>query len=97
MTEKTEWEVIDAPAPAARETLRQLLARLLGPWWRWKVVGGLTLAGVALAALAALAGIVVIFMAAAALVSIAVAKTMHWLRGWHASYPDREHPVGIRK
>ncbi|MDB5727336.1 MAG: hypothetical protein JWQ00_541 [Noviherbaspirillum sp.] len=86
MTEKPEWEVLDAPSPGAqsrgaRQSLPQLLKAMFGPRWKWKIAAVAVVAGLALAILLAVAGIVVITVTAVALVSIGVATVRSWLSG----------------
>lgn len=86
MTEKTEWEVVDAPAPGARShgagfRLPQLLREILGPHWKWKIAGAAVVAGLALGLVLAIAGVAIVTLTAVALVSFAIAKLRQWLRG----------------
>lgn len=80
MNEKTEWEVVDAPAPDARQTVLQLMKNMLGPWWKWKIAGAVTVAGVALVLLAALTGVFMVVIVIAALASVGIGKFRQWLR-----------------
>lgn len=85
MTEKTEWEIVDDHRPNQRRTLRRTLEALLGPAWRWKVAGAVVLATMALLVVAAVAGTVMVLIAAFTLVSLAVGKLRSWLRRDDAS------------
>lgn len=79
MTEKTEWELVDAPSPGTRPTLRDVLKALLGPHWRWKIAGAAVVASVALALLLTLTGVAALLLVAVAILSIGVGKLRHWL------------------
>jgi hypothetical protein len=84
MTERTEWEVVDGPSPGKRPSVRELLASLLGPWWRWKVAGAALTAGAALLLVATLSGLILLLTLGAALFTLAVGKLARWLRGLFA-------------
>ena len=87
MTEKTEWEIVDEPGQQAHRSAdpESMAKGLLGPWWRWKVAGVATVAALVIALFLAFAGVVVVFMVAAALLSIFIGKFTRWLRGSHAA------------
>jgi hypothetical protein len=94
MTEKTEWEVVDAPSPnqghqghqeQARPTIWRLMKTLLGPWWQWKVAGVAIVAGMALVLFAALTGVAVLLMSATAITLFGIGKVRQWLRRDHGS------------
>jgi hypothetical protein len=87
MTEKTEWEVVDTPSPDTRQTKEHFLKAMLGPWWRWKIASAVIVAGLALVFFAALAGVIVLFVAVGAILSICIAKFRRWLRRDHGSAP----------
>jgi len=79
MTEKTDWEVVDAPAQNRRSpTLTDLLRALLGRRWRWKIAGIGMLAGLVLAFVVTLvvtvAGVAVLLIGAGALLSLGNGK-----------------------
>ena len=80
MTEKPEWEVVDAPPQDTRQTLQQLLKNMLGPWWRWKIAGLVVAAGAALIFFLTVTAVFVLGVMAVAVVSIGVAKIRQWLR-----------------
>jgi len=89
MSGKMEWEVVDepmpeAPLPNARPSLTQLLQALLGRWWRWKLFGIALAASLVLALLVSLAGIALLVVSVAALLSFAIGKFRQSLRGAHA-------------
>jgi hypothetical protein len=81
MTEKTEWEVVDGDAPPQdrRQTLQQLMKNLLGPWWRWKIAGLATVAGMALIFFLTVTAVFVLGLMAVALFSVGVAKVRQWM------------------
>ncbi len=84
MNETTEWEVVDAPAsgataPDARQTIRQLMHGMLGPWWKWKVAGAAAIAGAALVFFAALAGIFMLLILIGAIGSVGIGRFRQWL------------------
>jgi predicted lipid-binding transport protein (Tim44 family) len=80
MNETTEWEVVDAPAPDARQTMRQLMKTLLGPWWKWKIAGVATIAGLALVFFAALTGVLMLVILIGAITSVGIGKFRQWRR-----------------
>jgi hypothetical protein len=81
MTEKTEWEVVDGDAPRQdqRQTLQQLMKNLLGPWWRWKVAGLVTVASMALILLLTVAAVFVLGFMAVAIASLCILKVRQWM------------------
>lgn len=96
MTEKTDWEVVDAPSPNTRPPLRQLMKKLLGRWWRWKLGGAAVLAGLAVAFFAAVIGVIVVVMIVGVILSLGVNKIRRWLHHGRAStHPT--HPVRRRE
>jgi hypothetical protein len=87
MSDKIEWEVVDAPMPEgpspqaqARPALKQLLQALLGRWWRWKLFGIAVAASLLLAVLVSLAGIALLVVSVVALLSFAIGKFRQSLR-----------------
>jgi hypothetical protein len=80
MTEKAEWEVVDAPRAASRQTLAEAMKARLGPWWRWKLAGAAAVASLAVALLIALTGILILGMGIAAVAVIGIRKLGQWLR-----------------
>jgi apolipoprotein N-acyltransferase len=93
MSDKTEWEVLDAPSPGEqardpRQGLSHLLRQLLGPYWKWKIAGAAAIGGLALAVLIALTGVVLVTLTAVAVLSIVVAAVRGWLRGGRNSKRD---------
>lgn len=79
MTEKAEWELIDAPLPGTRPTLREVLKALLGRYWGWKLLGTAILASVVLALMVMLTGMAVLLVTAGAVLSIGIGKLRQWL------------------
>ena len=86
MIEKTEWEVIDAPAPDERDAGAQtphgrphLLGVLLGPWWRWKIASLAIVGSAVLLFFAAFAGVIVLLLFAAGLLALMVNKVRLWI------------------
>ncbi|MES2535551.1 MAG: hypothetical protein V4632_06720 [Pseudomonadota bacterium] len=80
MPEKTEWEIVDGPAPGARPTLRQLLLTVLGPWWRWKLAGIAVVAITVLVFFATVVGVFMLVLSAAAILALVVRKVTQWMR-----------------
>lgn len=81
MTEKTEWEIVDAPAQdAPRQTPPQFLKHMLGPWWRWKIAGLVVAAGAALMFFLTIAAVFILGVMVVAVLSIGVGKVRQWLR-----------------
>lgn len=80
MPEKTEWEVVDGPAPGARPTLQQLMQNVMGPWWRWKLAGAAVVAIVALVFFATIVGVFMLLLPALALIALAIRKITRWMR-----------------
>jgi hypothetical protein len=91
MTEKTEWELVDAPASesaeaqqrqkqAQQQTLWRSMQALLGPWWRWKLAGTAILAAATLAFFITVTGVAIVLLSAAALVALGVNKVRQVLR-----------------
>jgi hypothetical protein len=82
MTEKTEWEIVDGDVPPQDrpQTLQQLMKNLLGPWWRWKVAGLATVAGVAMVFFLTVTAVFVLGLMAVAIVALCVAKVRQWMR-----------------
>jgi len=89
MTEKVEWEIVDSPAEAsqekasqeARPTVRQMMKKLLGPWWKLKLVSIASITSLLLVLFAALVGTFVLMLSAGALIATGVAKFRQKLRG----------------
>lgn len=84
MTEKTDWELVDGPSPAApAPTLQEMLRALLGRHWRWKLAGIAIVAALALTLVITLAvtvaGVAVVLLGAGALLSLAIAKLRRWI------------------
>jgi hypothetical protein len=82
MSNKTEWEVVDAEVPPqdTRQTLQQLMKSMLGPWWRWKIAGLFVAAGALLIFFLTVSAIFVLGIMAVALLSIGVNKVRQWVR-----------------
>lgn len=79
MTEKAEWELVDAPLPGARPTLREVLKALLGRHWGWKLLGTAIIASLVLALMVMLTGMAVLLVTAGAVLSIGIGKLRQWL------------------
>lgn len=79
MTEKTEWEVVDAPADATSGARGPRMA-LIDPWWKWKLAAVAALAMLVFAFFAMLVGVAAVAIAALAVAVAGVRKLMHWLR-----------------
>lgn len=96
MQEHTEWELVDEPMRqsgsqwqsqdhAQRDArsapgMKHILQAMLGPWWRWKLVGGGLFAALVLVTLAMLTGVVALVAAAGAALAIAIGKLRQWTR-----------------
>ena len=74
MTEKAEWELVDAPLPGARPTLREVLKALLGRHWGWKLLGTAIIASLVLALMVMLTGMAVLLVTVGAVLSIGIGK-----------------------
>ena len=83
MTEKVEWEVVDAPASnqGTRRAARETMQAMLGRWWKWKIAGTAIVSVLTLAFFATLTGALVLLFAAGTLLTVAVRKLKHWLAG----------------
>lgn len=81
MTDKTEWEVVDAPSEAAPQSPTHLLKSLLGPWWRWKIGAVAVIAAATLTVFAMVALSVLIVMAIATSIFLGIRLLLHWLHG----------------
>lgn len=83
MTEKTEWEIVDAPPSASsdpRQTVWHALRAMLGPWWRWKLAATTIVAALTLAFFVALTGAMILVAAATAAVAIGIGRFRRWMR-----------------
>jgi hypothetical protein len=92
MTEKVEWEVVDAPeavnarhqrranhAHHARRATGEAMHAMLGRWWKWKIAGTAVVTVVTLALFATLTGALVLLFVAGTLLSVGVRKLKQWL------------------
>jgi 4-hydroxybenzoate polyprenyltransferase len=80
MSEQTEWEVIDTPAPETKRGGTRWSASMLGRHSKLKLAG-IAIVGVALLVFVLmLAGIVVVLLTGVALLSLGVAKLRRFLR-----------------
>lgn len=89
MTEKVEWEVVDAPETAgdrharhagrAHHTAGEAMQAMLGRWWKWKVAGTAIVTVLTLALFATLTGALVLLFVAGTLLSVGVRKLKQWL------------------
>ena len=80
MTEKPEWEIVDAAPQDARQTAQQLLKNMLGPWWRWKIAGLVIAAGAALMFFLTISAVFILGVMVVAVLSIGAGKVRQWLR-----------------
>lgn len=96
MQEKTEWELVDDAGPqtgsqrraqdgaqgqaGAAPGMKQLLQAMMGPWWRWKILGAALFAAIAVVMVAMLTGLLALVAAAGAVVAIGVGKLRQWTR-----------------
>jgi hypothetical protein len=90
MIEKTEWEIVDAPASEKRHSARHTMEAMLGRKWKWKLTGATVLGLMTLAFIATLAGLMVLAVALGTLVSFGVRKVTRWLR-------RDDRPTGVMK
>jgi len=98
MNRKIEWELMEEQtASSARSTARQSATHLLGPWWRWKLIGGAALAGIVLALLAAITGVTLLLMSVAAAVVIVAGRLRRWIREKYAGSTSYERHLTIQK
>ncbi|HYD59879.1 MAG TPA: hypothetical protein VEC35_05975 [Noviherbaspirillum sp.] len=87
MTEKVEWEVVDAPEATgehrahrqARYAAGEAMHAMLGRWWKWKVAGTAIVSVLTLALFATLTGALVLLFVAGTLLSLGVRKLKQWL------------------
>lgn len=81
-SEQVEWEVVDnvSQQEQAKAGRAARMRAMMGPWWRWKIAGLLTVAGLLLTLAAVLASMLVVVGVAAVLLSLAVAKIRQMLR-----------------
>lgn len=96
MQEKTEWELVDDAGSrsgaqgrsqagaqgqaGAAPGMKQLLQAMMGPWWRWKILGAALFTAVAVVMIAMLTGVFALVAAAGAVVAIGVGKLRQWTR-----------------
>ena len=90
MAEKTEWELVDAPASdssaeqqrqqQAQQTVWRSMQTLLGPWWRWKLAGTAILAAATLVFFITVTGVAIVLLSATALVALGINKVRQVLR-----------------
>lgn len=80
MIEKTQWEVVDEPQAGQRPSSSNFLNLLLGPYWKWKLLGGAIVVSIAVIIFAMLSGIVIFLGTIAAISAFVLAKLMHWLQ-----------------
>ena len=84
MTERVEWEVVDAPSSTSRGkryATGEAMRALLGRGWKWKIAGTAVVSALILALFATLTGALVLLFAAGTLVTVGVRKLKHWLAG----------------
>jgi hypothetical protein len=98
MTDRVEWEVVDERSPGNQPhnqphdqsgppTIQQLMKKLLGRWWRWKIAVAATAAALAVVFFATLIGIVLLVSVAIGLTAFSVAKFRSWVRRSNQSLP----------
>jgi len=96
MQEKTEWELVDEmdprPGPQSGSQSRseagaqaapgmsQILHAMMGPWWRWKILGAALFSALAVVMLAMLTGVFALVAAAGAALAIGIGKLRQWTR-----------------
>jgi len=60
--------------------MKMLFQAMLGPWWRWKLVGAGLFAALVMVMVAMLTGVVALVAAATAALAIAIGKIRQWTR-----------------
>lgn len=60
--------------------MKPLLQAMMGPWWRWKLVGAGLFAALVMITVAMLTGVLALVGAASAVLAIGVAKFRQWTR-----------------
>jgi hypothetical protein len=80
MTERAEWEVVDESSPPPRPTMQQLMQRMLGRWWRWKIAALATVGALAVVFFATVIGVILLLLVSVGILTIAIGKLMRWLR-----------------
>ncbi|RZI44654.1 hypothetical protein EGT07_04375 [Herbaspirillum sp. HC18] len=82
MTERVEWELVDAPAASGKrhagQATREALHALLGRQWKWKIAGTAIVTLLMVALLATLTGAVVLLFVAGTLLSVGIRKLKAW-------------------
>jgi hypothetical protein len=83
MTERVEWEVVDAPSARSgkRQAAGEAMRMMLGRGWKWKIAGTAIVSLVTLALFATLTGALVLLFTAGTLITVAVRKMKQWLLG----------------
>ena len=95
MTEKVDWELVDAPSSSdhgKRRATREAMHAMLGRWWKWKIAGTAVVTVLTLALFATLTGALVLLFVAGTLLSIGVRKLKQWLG---AGRTDTGSPVKL--
>jgi hypothetical protein len=96
MQEKMEWEIVDEAMPQAGSQrraqggarasapggagMKQILLAMMGPWWRWKLLGAALFGALALVMLAMLTGVLALVAAVGTILAIAIGKLRQWTR-----------------
>lgn len=78
----SQWRAHDHAQQRAQGAagMKPLLQAMMGPWWRWKLVGAGLFAALALITVAMLTGVVALVAAVSAVLAIGIAKVRQWTR-----------------
>lgn len=79
----SEWEIVDTAGPRQappRGNRATMMRAMLGPWWRWKIVGATVVFCAIVALVFAMAGVLFVVGVVVVLVSLVVAKIRQLLR-----------------
>lgn len=91
MTERVDWELIDAPqeggAGGARRTPRDAMQAMLGRWWKWKLAGTAAVSLLTLAFFATLTGALVLLFALGTLLAAGVRRLKQWFAAGRRETP----------
>lgn len=85
MPEKVEWEIVDEQPADIRPSLREILKKMLGARWRWKVAGVAAVTGFIVVLLAVITGMIALLMSALAILSFGIGRIRHVLRRGQAA------------
>ena len=78
MPEQTNWEVVDDTASASARSARRISVKL-GPWWKLKLAAVAVLAGSVMLILTALASVFMLVLFAGLMAAVGARKLSLWL------------------